>query len=63
VNRLAPVVVLVLVTGLMLGYGPYSWSWLAGPLAALATWSLDRKAHEPGAPAQTHLSRAPAAVD
>jgi hypothetical protein len=63
VIRLAPVVVLVLVTGLMLGYGPYSWSWLAGPLAALATWSFDRKAHKPGAPAPKHLRRTPAPVD
>jgi hypothetical protein len=61
--RPAPTVVLVLVTALLLGFGPYVWSWVAGPLAALAVWSLDRKAHEPGAPAQTHLSQAPAAVD
>jgi hypothetical protein len=61
--RRAPTVVLVLVTALMLGYGPYVWSWLAGPVAALAVWSLDRKAHDPSVPAPAHLSRAPAAVD
>ena len=63
-NRLAPLVVLVLVTALLLAYGPYAWSWLAGPLAALATWSLERNAHVPGAPAPAHLHRgAPAPVD
>ena len=61
--RLAPVFVLVAVTALLVGYGSYPWSWLAGPLAALAVWSLDRKAHKPGAPAPTHLRRAPAPVD
>jgi hypothetical protein len=62
-TRPAPAAVLFLVTALLLGYGPYAWSWLAGPLAALAVWSLDRMAHEPGTPAPTHLSKAPAAVD
>jgi hypothetical protein len=63
VIRLAPLLVLVLVTALLLGYGPYTWSWLAGPLAALAVWSLDRKAHKPGVPAPAHLRRNPAPVD
>jgi hypothetical protein len=63
VIRLTPLCVLVLVTALLLGYGPYAWSWLAGPLAALAVWSLDRRAHEPAMPAPAHLSRAPAPVD
>ena len=40
---LAPVFVLVLVTPLLLGYGSYPWSWLAGPVAALAL-SGDREA-------------------
>jgi hypothetical protein len=63
VIRLTPFFVLVLVTALLLGYGAYSWSWLAGPIAALALWSLDRKAHEPGAPSPARLRRAPAPVD
>jgi hypothetical protein len=63
VIRLTPLCVLVLVTALLAGYGPYMWSWLAGPLAALAVWSLERRAHEPGVPAPAHLSRAPAPVD
>jgi hypothetical protein len=62
-TRRAPTVVLVLVTALLLGYGPYVWSWLAGPLAALAVWGLDRKAHEPGARAPAHMHRTPAPVD
>ena len=66
VTRLYPVFVLVLVTALLLGYGSYAWSWLAGPIAALALWSLDRNAHAPGAPARAHLHRRapePAPVD
>jgi len=60
VNRIAPVVVLVAVTALLLGYGRHPWSWLAGPIAAVVVWSFDRKAHEPSAPA---ASREPAPVD
>jgi len=64
VIRLAPVFVLIAVTTLLLGYGSYPWSWLAGPIAALAVWSLDRNAHRPGAPAPAHLRpRTPAPVD
>ena len=58
-NRCAPVVVLVAVTALLLGYGRHPWSWVAGPIAALVVWSLDRKAHEPAEPAR----REPAPVD
>jgi len=32
---------LVSVTGLLLAYGSTQWSWLAGPVAALAIWALD----------------------
>jgi hypothetical protein len=65
VNRLAPSFVLVLVTALLVGYGPYTWSWIAGPVAALVVWGLDRKARTPVvAPAPAHLRRrAPAPVD
>ena len=63
-NRVYPALVLVLVTALFLGYGSHTWSWLAGPIAALALWSLDRNAHAPGAPAPAHLRRrTPAPVD
>jgi hypothetical protein len=54
-NRLAPSFVLVLVTTLLVGYGPYTWSWLAGPVAALVVWSLNRTAH----PARAQLPPAP----
>ena len=46
-NRLPPLAVLLLVTLLLLGYGSYSWSWIAGPIAALLLWAFDRKAREP----------------
>jgi hypothetical protein len=59
VIRLAPVFVLVLVTTLLLVYGAHSWSWLAGPVAALAVWSLDRMAPAPSGRA----IRGPAPVD
>jgi hypothetical protein len=52
VNRLAaPAVVLVVVTALFLGYGRFGWSWLAGPVSALAIWALDRKAQTRVGPA------------
>jgi hypothetical protein len=64
VSRLAPPSVLVLVTGAFLLYGRFSWSWVAGPLAALALWALDRAAREPAEPAAAHaLRREPAPVD
>jgi hypothetical protein len=51
VIRLTPLYVLVAVTTLLLGYGTHRWSWLAGPIAALLVWSLDRWTRKPGAPA------------
>jgi hypothetical protein len=63
VNRIAPVVVLVAVTALLLGYGRHPWSWIAGPIAAVFVWSLDRKAREPGAAAPSRVGRQPAPVD
>lgn len=61
-SRLAPLTVLVLVTTLLHFYGNFSWSWLGGPVAALALLALDRKSHEPSAPAARHR-REPAPVD
>jgi hypothetical protein len=58
VSRLAPAAVAVLVSALLLAYGRYPWSWLAGPVAGLFVWGLDRKAHEPAPPV-----RPPAPVD
>jgi hypothetical protein len=55
-HRVAPSLVLVLVTGLFLLYGRFTWSWVAGPVAALALWALERKAHEPSAPAPKHAA-------
>jgi hypothetical protein len=63
VTRFAPVFVLVAVTTLLLNFGSYSWSWLAGPIAAAAVWGLDRNSRTPGAPAPAHLRREPAPVD
>jgi hypothetical protein len=64
VSRFASPALLVLVTGAFLLYGRFSWSWAAGPLAALVVWSLDRAAHEPGDPAPSHAAqREPAPVD
>lgn len=63
-NRLAAPIVLVVVTGLFAGYGRFSWSWLAGPVAALAIRALERKARAPRSPAPAHVRRlAPAPVD
>lgn len=56
-RRFAAPTVLVLVTGLDLGYGRFAWSWLAGPVAALGVWVLDRKAHAPAEPAPAHRRR------
>ncbi|HZT92027.1 MAG TPA: hypothetical protein VFA05_08315 [Gaiellaceae bacterium] len=61
----APLLVLVTATALLGAYG-HSWSWTLGPLAALALWTLERKAREPAspAPARAYLRRrAPAPVD
>lgn len=57
-KRATPLIVIVLVTALTLGYGHHSWSWLAGPVAGLFVWAFDRKAHEPAEPL-----RPPAPVD
>ena len=63
-NRAAPFIVLVVVTTLFLVYGRSSWSWLAGPVAALMLTALDLKAHEPSEPAPQHAERGePAMVD
>jgi len=51
VNRFAPGILLIVVTALFLGYGSSEWSWLAGPVAALALWALALKAREPATPA------------
>jgi hypothetical protein len=65
VQRLAPWLVLVSVTSLLGLYGRASWSWLVGPLTALALWALERKAQTPSQPAPAHRRQqaAPAAVD
>jgi hypothetical protein len=48
---LAPPVMLLAVTALLVPFGSHPWSWLAGPIASLAVWSLGRVAHRPSAPA------------
>jgi hypothetical protein len=65
VHRFAPQLVLVAVTGLLYAYGTHAWSWVAGPVAAMVVWGLDRTAAEPSAPAPAHRwwRRAPAPVD
>ena len=62
-NRLAPYLVLLIVTSLDLTYGRFAWSWLAGPIAALALWSLRGVAEQPGAPSPARAAREPAMVD
>ena len=66
-SRFSPTVValLVVVTGLLLAYGRFTWSWVAGPIAALALWALERKSYEPGAPspARANVRREPTPVD
>jgi hypothetical protein len=42
VNRHAPGLVFVLVTALFAGFGRHPWSWIAGPVAAVLVWALDR---------------------
>jgi len=49
VNRLPPTIIFLAVTALLLVYGRYSLSWIAGPIAALAFWALERRSREPGA--------------
>jgi hypothetical protein len=67
VSRFSPTVaaLLVVVTGLLLAYGRFTWSWVAGPVAALALWSLERKSQEPAepAPARANVRREPTPVD
>ena len=61
-----PAVVLISVSGLLLAYGRFSWSWVAGPVAAVFLWALERKSHEPAEPAPKHAAarrRDPAPVD
>jgi hypothetical protein len=60
VSRYSAPAILLLVTPLLLAYGRFSWSWLAGPVAAVAVWAIERKAHEPAEPA---AGRDPIPVD
>jgi hypothetical protein len=60
---LAPSLVLLSVTALLLFYGRYPWSWLGGPVASLFVWSLDRKAREPSEPAASRIGREATLVD
>jgi hypothetical protein len=56
INRHAPSILLVSVTGLLFSYGSSAWSWVAGPVAALGLWGLGRKVREP-APAPKRARR------
>ena len=49
-RRLSPVTLAVLVTALCFTYGRHSWSWVAGPIAGLFVWALERKAREAAQP-------------
>jgi hypothetical protein len=60
VDRLAPPVVLLLVTLLLFGYGSHAWSWLAGPVAGLVVWGLGRETQRP---VTQRAPREPAPVD
>jgi hypothetical protein len=60
-------VTLVAVTTLLVPYGQHAWSWVAGPVAALVVWAIDRLAELPCEPAPARagreLSREPEPVD
>jgi hypothetical protein len=56
-----PLSVFVVVTLLFLAYG-HAWSWVAGPIAALAVWAFAWKAGEPTPPAPARR-REPSPVD
>jgi hypothetical protein len=55
---------LVAVTPLLLLYGSTDWSWLGGPVAALAIWAVDVDRRDPAetVPASLRLAD-PEAVD
>jgi HAMP domain-containing protein len=63
VNRLAPSLLVLIVTVLDLAYGRFAWSWLAGPVVGLLLWSLRDVAATPAAPAPARARREPALVD
>jgi hypothetical protein len=64
VSRFLPApIVLVTVTGLLLAYGSTRWSWIAGPIAALAIWALDLETAEPAEPAPAPVAADPEPVD
>jgi hypothetical protein len=58
-TRLAAPIVLLVVTTLLGAYGHHAWSWVGGPVAAVAIWALDRTAHAPKAKPQRRLEPAP----
>lgn len=47
-TRFAAPLVLLLVTTLLYAYGHHAWSWLGGPVAALAIWWLGRAGEPAG---------------
>jgi hypothetical protein len=58
---LYPLLDLALVTPVLLTYGPSRWSWLAGPLSALAMWVLAGAGGSPVTEAPPrHAGRQPA---
>jgi len=63
VRRASPWIILVSVTVPLGIYGRASWSWLVGPVTALALWSLDRHARRPARPAPARRRAKPAPVD
>jgi len=62
VDRFAPGILLVVVTGLFLDYGSSKWSWVAGPVSALVLCGLALRAREPAAHTAAPV-QAPAPVD
>jgi hypothetical protein len=64
VSRFLPAsATLVSVTGLLLAYGSTNWSWVAGPVAALAIWALGYEPHLPAETAVRPISPEPEPVD
>jgi hypothetical protein len=63
VNRLAPLLVTLIVSTVDFAYGRFAWSWLAGPVTGLALWSLRGAPKQAARPAAVRPQRAPALVD
>ncbi|MFZ1881916.1 MAG: hypothetical protein WAU41_17380 [Gaiellaceae bacterium] len=62
-NRLAPLLVTLIVSTVDFAYGRFAWCWLAGPITGVALWSLRGTPKQVAVPAAARSQRAPALVD